>query len=153
MNHGRTGPISFRGAEVSCPNIFPIACPKFRQVVLPEYYMISFLPEYGCLKKNLGGCIPPPPRLVRLCCERLYTGCPPPPPKKKKQQQKQNNGTVDLFYFALINSSPFSPCWIDHIFLIIITQRSSNLVEKFLLDCYFRDLPLICHYSCFSRNS
>ena len=36
---------------------------------------------------------------------------------------------------ALINSYPFSPCWIGHLFLIIITvltPRSSNLVENFL---------------------
>ena len=26
--HRRTGPVSFRGAEVSCPNILSIACPK-----------------------------------------------------------------------------------------------------------------------------
>ena len=29
-NHRRTGPVSFRGAEVSCPNIFSIACPKIQ---------------------------------------------------------------------------------------------------------------------------
>ena len=34
--------------------------------------------------------------------------------------------------FALINSYLFSPCWIEHLFLIIITPRSSNLVENFL---------------------
>ena len=33
--------------------------------------------------------------------------------------------------FALINSYLFSPCWIEHLFLII-TPRSSNLVENFL---------------------
>ena len=34
--------------------------------------------------------------------------------------------------FALINRYLFSPCWIEHPFLIIITPRSSNLVENFL---------------------
>ena len=34
--------------------------------------------------------------------------------------------------FALINSYNFSPCWIEHLFLIIITPRSSNLVENCL---------------------
>ena len=28
--HRRTGPVSFRGAEVSFPNIFSIACPKIK---------------------------------------------------------------------------------------------------------------------------
>ena len=45
------------------------------------------------------------------------------PPKKEQL----------IFYdFALINSYPFSPCWIEHPFLIVITPRSSNLVENFL---------------------
>ena len=38
------GPEEFReggGAEFSCPNIGSIACPT-NQVVLPEYYLISF---------------------------------------------------------------------------------------------------------------
>ena len=35
--------------------------------------------------------------------------------------------------FALINSVCFFlPCWIEHLYLIIITPRSSNLVENFL---------------------
>ena len=29
-DHRRTGPVSFRGAEVSCPNIFSITCPKIK---------------------------------------------------------------------------------------------------------------------------
>ena len=40
--------------------------------------------------------------------------------------------TVDFQDFALINSYLFSPCWIEHLFLIIITPRSSNLVQKLL---------------------
>ena len=35
--------------------------------------------------------------------------------------------------FALINSYLFSPCWIEHLFRIIITPRSSNLLENFLI--------------------
>ena len=35
--------------------------------------------------------------------------------------------------FALINSYPFSHCRIDRFFLIIITPRSSNLVENLIL--------------------
>ena len=43
----------------------------------------------------------------------------------------KKNGTVDTVHFSgLINS--FSPCWIEHLFLVIITPRSSNLVENFL---------------------
>ena len=34
--------------------------------------------------------------------------------------------------FALINSYLISLCWIEHLSLIIITPRSSNLVENFL---------------------
>ena len=49
--------------------------------------------------------------------------------------------------FALIQQLFSSPCWIEHLFPIIITPRSSNLVENFLfyetflMDCHFRDLP------------
>ena len=71
--HRRTGPVSFRGAEVSCPYIFSIACPKIQWFarILPE-----FLPEYGYFQNSRGGGglqppspppPPPPPRLVRLC--------------------------------------------------------------------------------------
>ena len=42
------------------------------------------------------------------------------------------NGTVDFQDFALNNSYLFSPCWIEHLFLITITPRSSNLVENYL---------------------
>ena len=48
---------------------------------------------------------------------------------------KTKNGTVDTVNFqdfALINSYLFSPCWIEHLFFIITTPRSSNLVENFL---------------------
>ena len=49
--------------------------------------------------------------------------------------------------FVLSNSYTFSHCWIEHLFLVIITPRSLNLVENFLfyeyflMDCHFRALP------------
>ena len=33
-------------------------------------------------------------------------------------------------------SSSFLPCWIEHLFLIIITPRSSNLVDFFLNEIH-----------------
>ena len=78
---------------------------------------------------------------IALCFIILhpYNGCPP----KKKRKTEQS-----IFQdFALINSYHFSPCWIEHLFLIIITPRSSNLVENFLfyewflMVCHFRDFP------------
>ena len=60
----------------------------------------------------------------------LIPGGPPPPQKKKK---KKHVDTVDLqSTLLLLTVIFFSPCWIKHLFLIIITQRSSNLVENFL---------------------
>ena len=62
----------------------------------------------------------------------------------------RNNGTVDTVDFSGLcsNQQLFSSlCWIEHLFSIIITPRSSNLVENFLfyetffMDCHFRDLP------------
>ena len=59
----------------------------------------------------------------------IYTGWPPPPPKKKKTEQSIQSLFQD---FAVINIYLFSPCWIEHLFLIVITPRSLNLVENFL---------------------
>ena len=62
----------------------------------------------------------------------------------------QNNGTVDTVDFSGLCSNQqlfSSACWIEHLLPIIITPRSSNLVENFLfyetflMDCHFRDLP------------
>ena len=50
--------------------------------------------------------------------------CNPGGPQKMEQSIFQD--------FVLINSYLFSACWIEHLFLIIITPRSSNLVENFL---------------------
>ena len=47
----------------------------------------------------------------------------------------RNNGTVDTDNFqdfALINSYLCSPYWVEHRFSIILTPRSSNLVDNFL---------------------
>ena len=52
----------------------------------------------------------------------IIPGAPPPPKEQSIQSIFQD--------FALINSYLFSPCWIEHLFLIIITPRSSNLVEN-----------------------
>ena len=62
--HRRTGPVSFRGAEVSCPNNFLIACPKIKWF---SPNITDFLPENGYLKISMGGggggslSLPPPP--------------------------------------------------------------------------------------------
>ena len=79
--------------------------------------------------------IPPEVLAVQHIC---YTGWP------------RNNGTVDTVDFSGLCSNQqlfSSPCWIEHLFPILITPRSSNLVENFLfyetflVDCHFRDLP------------
>ena len=75
--HRRTGPVSFRGggggAEVSCPHILSIACPK-NQVVLPEFYMIFFLPENGYMK-NSRGLQPPSPPPASYAYEYIHDDC------------------------------------------------------------------------------
>ena len=67
----------------------------------------------------------------------IYTGWP------------RNNGTIDTVDFSELCSYQqlFSlPSWKEHLFHIIITPRSSNLVENFLfyetlfMDCHYRDL-------------
>ena len=52
-----------------------------------------------------------------------YTGWPP------SQKKKRNSRFSGLCSDQQLS---FSPCWIEHLFLIIITPRSSNLVENFL---------------------
>ena len=58
FNHRRTGPVSFRGAEVSCPNIFSIACPKIK-------WFCSNITWFFCpnmaIWKIIGGLQPPQP--------------------------------------------------------------------------------------------
>ena len=61
---------------------------------------------------------------------------------------EQSTGRYSRFSGLCSNQQLFSsPCWIEHLFPIIITPRSSNLVENclfyetFLMDCHFRDLP------------
>ena len=63
------GPVSFRGAEVSWPNIFSIACPKI-EWFCPN--ITCFSPRKLIFEKFREGGLqppppPPPPGLVRLC--------------------------------------------------------------------------------------
>ena len=62
--------------------------------------------------------------------------------------QKERNSRYSRFSGLCSNQQLLSSlCWIEHLFPIIITPRSSNLVENFffyetfLMDCHFRDLP------------
>ena len=62
--------------------------------------------------------------------------------------QKERNSRYSRFSGLCSNQQLLSSlCWIEHLFPIIITSRSSNLVENFLfyetflMDCHFRDLP------------
>ena len=111
------------------------------------YHNLFHRPNLGCW--NFGGASANPapvipPTLLTVAYPFMplqgYTGCP------------KNNGTVNFQDFALINSYLFSPCWIEHLFLFIITPRSFNLVKKFLfyeyflMDCHFRALPLSFHW-------
>ena len=69
------------------------------------------LPNFGSLMVHV---------FVILC---KYTGWPP------------KNRTVDTVDFSELCSDQqlsISPCWIEHLFLFIITPRSSNVVENFL---------------------
>ena len=45
----------------------------------------------------------------------------------------KKNGTVDFLGLCSDKQLFISPCWIEHLFLIIMTPRSSNLVENVLL--------------------
>ena len=62
--------------------------------------------------------------------------------------QKERNSRYSRFSGLCSNQQLLtSLSWIEHLFPIIITSRSSNLVENFLfyetflMDCHFRDLP------------
>ena len=56
----------------------------------------------------------------------LHTG------QKALYRVAPKNGTVDFSGLCSDQQLFFSPRWIEHLFLIIITPRSSNLVENFL---------------------
>ena len=58
--HRRTGPFSFRGAEVSCPNIFYIACPKIKWFC-PNMTWFFFLTRKWLFEKFQRAAVPPPP--------------------------------------------------------------------------------------------
>ena len=92
----------------------------------------------GGPKKNSMLCPPFSNSWIRPWSIDCYTGWP------------RNNWTVDTVNFQNFahNQQLFSsPCWKEHIFPIIITPRSSNLVENFLfyetflMGCHYRDLP------------
>ena len=62
--------------------------------------------------------------------------------------QKERNSRYSRLSGLCSNQQLLSSlCWIEHLFPIIITSRSLNLVENFLfyetflMDCHFRDLP------------
>ena len=80
-----------------------------------------------------------------------YWNKPPVRWKRKKCMQggpEERNSPYSKFSELCSNQQLLSSlCWIEHLFPIIITSRSSNLVENFLfyetflMDCHFRDLP------------
>ena len=51
FTHRRPGPVSFRGTEISCPNIFSITCLKIKWFCR---ILHAFLPENGYLKNSKG---------------------------------------------------------------------------------------------------
>ena len=71
-----------------------------------------------------------------------------PPSILYRVAQKERNSRYSRFSGLCSNQQLLSSlCWIEHLFPIIITSRSSNLVENFLfyetflMGCHFRDLP------------
>ena len=70
VRHKRTGQVSFRGAEVSCPNILSIACTKLSGFVriLPDFVLARKLlfEKFG---GGAGGAAAPlsPMGRIRLC--------------------------------------------------------------------------------------
>ena len=85
-----------------------------------------------CINDNRRTC-----RALDLCCHyrqtdrhacgiidrHSMTHCIPGGPQKTEQSIKST-----LLWSTVI----FSPCWIEHLYLIILTPRSSNLVENFI---------------------
>ena len=63
--HRGTGPVSFRGAEVSCPNIFSIACPKIKWFCPNITWFFARIWLFEKFQGGGGGCSPP--AFVRLC--------------------------------------------------------------------------------------
>ena len=82
-NHRRTGSFLFRGAEVSCPNIFSIACQKIKWFCLNITGFIFFARKW-LFEKFQGG--PPAAASLHLWAQQA------PPPKKKKKKKKKNRG-------------------------------------------------------------
>ena len=89
----------------------------------PDSRLAACFP-YITLSQSLQGIwyTTPPTNLLDV---NAYTGWP----------NKNRNSRYSRFFRTLlaINSYLFSPpCWIEHLFLMITTPRSSNLVENFL---------------------
>ena len=82
LSHRRTGPVLFRGAEVSCPNMLSIACPKIKWFCPNITWFFFFCPNMAIWKILGGGggaAAPqsPRPHLVRLCALiQYYTAFP-----------------------------------------------------------------------------
>ena len=86
-----------------------------------------------CLKPSILWEICQKNNIVKTCISRrsikipfsvssiVYTGWP------------QKNGAVNFVGLCSYQQFSFSPCWIEHLFLIIITPRSSNLDENFFI--------------------
>ena len=83
----------------------------------------------------------PPAIMISSCFFNLFT-------QLYRVAQKERNCRYSRFSGLCSNQQLISSlCWIEHIFPIIITSRSSNLIENFsfyetfIMDCHFRDLP------------
>ena len=118
MTPRRTGPVSFRGAEVSCPNILSIACPKIKCFCRNIH---DFLPEYGYLKNSTGeaggggggSCSPPPPpasyaygmiihktALCFLCSRRWAKRCWYPPRLQPLDAKQTSDSRTMQFHIS-----------------------------------------------------
>ena len=84
-------------------------------------------------------------RALRTYRKNVKGGWSSPPPGYTRWPPK--NGIVDFSGLCSDQQLSFSPCWIEHLSLIVITPRTSNLVENFLfyesflMHRHFRDLP------------
>ena len=126
VQHRRTGRVSFRAAEFSCPNIF-CHCLHENQVDLPEYYLI-FLPKNGYLKISRGATAPlSPTGRTPMMCKLL----------KWPDVWVNNIGilwnsrlTTEIDWFVLI----------IHMYAIQSFTVTWNIVPLFV-----KNVPLTCH--------
>ena len=139
--HGRTGPISFRGLRPwgQLPEYFFHCLPE-NQVVLPEYYMIFFLPEYIAIWKILGGCSPPPPspppRTPMSTC--VYPRASDPPPS--------------YFYITIWDTKNLifvqTHLTFGQAMEKIFGQETSASRTKLVPYAYYAHLPRECNVTC-----